>query len=105
MIDPNTAASAACNGWIVVARIGLLSGEGYLESSPFAVAARDQDGAVDVIRRAFPLKHDVEIAAVNTLSAQEVAILGLRQGEFRARWKRVAPPSSAKSGLAEEESS
>jgi hypothetical protein len=102
MINPNAAASAACNGWIVVARIGLLSGEGYLESSPFAVAARDEGGAVEVIRRAFPLKHDVEITAVDTLSAQEVAILGLRQGEFRARWKRVAQPASVKSDLAED---
>ena len=89
MINPNAAASAACNGWIVVARIGLRAGEGYLESSPFAVAAPDQDGAIEVIRRAFPLKHDVEITAVETLSAQEVAILGLKQGQFRARWKRV----------------
>jgi hypothetical protein len=39
---------------------------------------------------------------VDTLSAQEVAILGLRQGEFRARWKRVAQPASVKSDLAED---
>lgn len=76
------------NGWIVVVRIKLLSSEGYAESSPFAVAVADRDRAIELVRRAFPLKDGVEIAAVEPLSARDLAILGLQEGELRARSKR-----------------
>ena len=92
------------NGWIVVVRIKLLTGQGYTESSPFAVAAQDQESAIEIIRRAFPLKHDVEITTVEALSAQEVAVLGLKEGKFQVRRKRVARHSAAGQALAEGES-
>ena len=78
------------NGWIIVARIKLLTAEGYAESSPFAVAAKDQESAIQVVRRAFPFKDGVEFVAIEPLSARDLAVLGLQEGEFRARWKRVA---------------
>ena len=81
--------SQAMNGWIIVVRIRLLSAEGYAESSPFAVAVEDQDGAIEVIRHAFPFKEGLEFAAVEPLSARELAVLGLQEGEFRASWKNV----------------
>ena len=74
-------------GWIVVARIRLRSADGYVESSPFAVAIKDQDSAIKAVRAAFPLKEGVEFAAIEPLSAKDLAILALREGEFRARWK------------------
>ena len=77
------------NGWLIVVRIRLLSAEGYAESSPFAVAVEDRDSAIEVVRQAFPLKDGVEIAALEPLSARDLAVLGLREGEFRARWKSV----------------
>ena len=80
----------AMNGWIVVVRIKLLSAEGYAESSPFAVAVKDQDSAIELVRQAFPLKDGVEVAAIEPLSARDLAVLELQEGEFRARWKSVA---------------
>ena len=74
-------------GWIVVARIRLQSANGYVESSPFAVAIKDQDSAINVVRTAFPLKEGVEFTATEPLSARDLEILELREGEFRARWK------------------
>jgi len=74
-------------GGIVVARIRLRSADGYVESSPFAVAIKDQDSAIKVVRTAFPLKEGVEFAAIEPLSAKDLAILELREGEFRVRWK------------------
>ena len=76
-------------GWIVVARMKLLSAEGYAESSPFAVAVEDQESAIDVVRQAFPLKDGVEITAIEPLSAKDLAVLGLQEGAFKAKWKRA----------------
>ena len=73
------------NGWIVVARIRLLSTNGYAESSPFAVAVKDQDSAIEVVRQEFPLKDGVEIVATEPLSARELTVLGLQEGQFRAK--------------------
>jgi hypothetical protein len=78
------------NGWIVVARIKLLTVEGYAESSPFAVAVEDEDGAIEVVREAFPVREGVEFAAIEPLSARDLAVLGLQRGQFRAKWKSVA---------------
>ncbi|HKS63694.1 MAG TPA: hypothetical protein VJT13_18480 [Xanthobacteraceae bacterium] len=75
-------------GWIIVVRIKLLNADRYAESSPFAVAVEDQDGAIEVVRKAFPLKEGLTFAALEPLSVRDVEILGLRQGEFRVRWKR-----------------
>jgi hypothetical protein len=80
----------AMNGWIIVVRIKPLTVEGYAESSPFAVAVEDQDSAIEIIRQAFPFKEGMEIAAVEPLSARDLAVLGLQQGQFRARWKSVS---------------
>ena len=74
-------------GWIIVARIKLLNADGYAESSPFAVAVEDQDGAIELVRKAFPLKEGVTFAAIEPLSARDLEILGLPEGEFRVRWK------------------
>ena len=76
------------NGWIVVARIRLLSTNGYAELSPFAVAVEDPDSAIEVVRQEFPLKDGVEFVATEPLSARDLAVLGLPEGEFRARWNR-----------------
>ena len=73
------------NGWIVVARIRLLSTNGYAESSPFAVAVEDPDSAIELVRQAFPIKDGVEIVATEPLSARDLAVLGLQEGEIRAR--------------------
>jgi hypothetical protein len=77
------------NGWIVVARIRLLSTNGYAESSPFAVAVEDPDSAIEVVRQEFPLKDGVEIVATEPLSARDLTVLGLQEGQFRAKWKSV----------------
>ena len=77
------------NGWIVVARIRLLSAKGYAESSPFAVAVEDQDSAIEVVRQAFPLKDGMEFVAIEPLSARDLTVLGLKEGQFRAKWKSV----------------
>ena len=82
--------SQALNGWLIVVRIELLAVEGYAESSPFAVAVEDQDSAIEIVRQAYPFKEGLEFAAVAPLSARDLAVLGLREGEFRARWKRIA---------------
>ena len=74
-------------GWIVVVRIKLLSSDGYAESSPFAVTIEDQGRAIEIARQAFRLKDGVEIAAVEPLSATDLAVLGLQEGEFRVRRK------------------
>ena len=75
------------NGWIVVARIRLLSTKGYAESSPFAVAVEGPDSAIEVVRQAFPLKDGVEFVATEPLSGRDLTVLGLREGQFRAKWK------------------
>jgi hypothetical protein len=77
-------------GWIIVVRIRLLNADGHAESSPFAVAVKDQNSAIEVVRKAFPLKEGVEIVATEPPSAQDLAVLGLQEGEFRARWKSVS---------------
>ena len=78
------------NGWIIVVRIRLLSADGYAESSPFAVAVKDKDSAIEVVvRQAFPLKDGVEIVATEPLSARDLTVLGLQEGQFRAKWKSV----------------
>ncbi len=82
------------NGWIVVARIRLLSTDGYAESSPFAVAVEDPDSAIEVVRQEFPLKDGVEIVATEPLSARDLTVLGLQEGKFRAKWKSVRHGSS-----------
>ena len=82
------------NGWIVVARIRLLSTKGYAESSPFAVAVEDPDSAIEVVRQAFPIKDGVEIVATEPLSARDLAVLGLQEGEFRAKWMKSKNPES-----------
>jgi hypothetical protein len=82
--------SPGMNGWIIVVRIKLRSANGYAESSPFAVAVKDQHSAIEVVRAAFPLKDGVEFAATEPLSARDLAVLGLREGEFRAKWTSVA---------------
>ena len=73
------------NGWIVVARIRLLSTKGYAESSPFVVAVEDPDSAIELVRQAFPIKDGVEIVATEPLSARDLAVLGLQEGEIQAR--------------------
>ena len=82
------------NGWIVVARIRLLSTNGYAESSPFAVAVEDQDSAIEVVRQEFPLKDGVEFVATEPLSARDLTVLGLQEGEFRAKWMKSKNPES-----------
>ena len=77
------------SGWIVVARIRLLSTNGYAESSPFAVAVGDHDSAIEVVRQAFPLKDGVDFVATEPLSARDLTVLGLKEGQFRAKWKSV----------------
>ncbi|HKS62874.1 MAG TPA: hypothetical protein VJT13_14320 [Xanthobacteraceae bacterium] len=74
-------------GWIIVVRIKLLNADGHAESSPFAVGVKDQDGAIEVVRKAFPLKEGLTFAAIEPLSVRDLEILGLREGEFRVRWK------------------
>ena len=74
-------------GWIIVVRIKLLNVDGHAESSPFAVAVKDQDGAIEVVRKAFPLKGGLTFAAIEPRSVRDLEILGLREGEFRVRWK------------------
>ena len=69
------------NGWIVVARIRLLSTNGYAESSPFAVAVEDPDSAIEVVRQEFPLKDGVEIVATEPLPARDLTVLGLHHDD------------------------
>jgi len=49
----------------------------------------DQDSAIEVIRQAFPLKGGVEIAATEPLSARDLAVLGLREGDSELGGKRT----------------
>jgi len=78
-------------GWIIVVRIKLLNADGHAESSPFAVAVKDQDGAIELVRKVFPLKDGLTFAAIEPLSVRDLEILGLREGEFHVRWKSQAP--------------
>jgi len=76
------------NGWIVVVRIRLLSSQGYAESSPFAVAVKDPHRAIQLVRQAFPLKHGVEIAAIEPYQRETWPSSGCRKANFELDGKR-----------------